>query len=278
MRLLARFAGKWMNSGRRSPKTEFSLICGDCLSEMRQLAAGSVDVVVTSPPYNIGFRYRTYGDTVPRDEYLRWTREWCSEVMRLLSPGGSFFLNVGSVPSNPMVPHEIAVMLRDLFVLQNTFHWIKSITVSTPSGQEISVGHFKPLNSRRYVTDSHEYVFHFTVMGRVPLDRRAIGVAYADKSNIRRWRHSGGFDRRCRGNNWFIPYETIRSRRPHGATFPAQLAEWCIKIHGQTERMTVLDPFMGAGSSAVAARNCRVKRFIGIEMDEEYLSEARQIL
>jgi site-specific DNA-methyltransferase (adenine-specific) len=164
-----------------------------------------------------------------------------------------------------------------LFVLQNTFHWIKSITVATRDGKETSVGHFKPIKSQRFVTDCHEYVFHLTKKGDVALDRLAIGVEYADKSNIARWGHTEGRDKRCRGNNWFVPYQTIFSRdkqRPHPATFPVQLAEWCIKIHGRNAELAVLDPFLGIGNAAVAARACGVRHFTGIEIDEGYLGGA----
>jgi site-specific DNA-methyltransferase (adenine-specific) len=213
---------------------ESKLIHGDCLIAMRDLPAELVDVVVTSPPYNLGIDYGTYSDSAPREDYLRWTLDWCREVKRLLKADGSFFLNIGAAPSNPMLPHEVIIALRHEFVLQNTFHWIKSITVETRADDEISVGHFKPITSQRFVTDCHEYVFHLT-HGNTPLDRLAVGVAYADKSNIARWGHTSGRDRRCRGNTWFVPYQTIKSRanqRPHPATFPAELAERCIKLHG----------------------------------------------
>jgi site-specific DNA-methyltransferase (adenine-specific) len=258
---------------------EVKLIHGDCLLVMRELSAESVDVVVTSPPYNLGIGYGTYRDTVPREAYLKWTVERCREIRRLLKANGSFFLNIGAAPSNPMLPHEVVLSLCDKFVLQNTFHWIKSITVETRAGEEISVGHFKPIGSRRFVTDCHEFVFHLTKRGDTPLDRLAVGVAYADKSNIARWGHTNGRDRRCRGNTWFVPYETIKSRanqRPHPATFPVQLAERCIKLHGRCSELTVLDPFLGIGNAAVAAQRCGVAKFVGIELDEEYLAVAAE--
>ena len=117
--------------------------------------------------------------------------------------------------------------------------------------------------------------------GEVEIDRLALGVPYQDKSNIARWSHTGGGDRRCRGNTWFIPYKTIQSRakeRPHPATFPVQLAEWCIQLHGVSRVRTMLDPFLGIGNSAVAAKNFGVKKFIGFEIDETYLAKARQRL
>ena len=261
--------------------TQFELHHGDCVAGLRALPAASVDLVVTSPPYNLGIAYSQFEDTSGREQYLAWSLEWAAEIRRVLRPEGSFFLNVGSSPANPFLPHELVLALRPLFALQNTFHWIKSVTIETRAGEEISAGHFKPINSQRFVTDCHEYVFHLTHTGHVPLDRLAVGVAYADKSNIARWKHTreaGLRDRRCRGNNWFIPYRTITSRsadRPHPATFPVELAARCIRLHGARPELVMLDPFLGLGHSALAARECGIGRFIGYEIDAEYLAEAR---
>lgn len=259
--------------------TEFQLVHGDCVRGMARLTAESVDVVVTSPPYNLGIKYGKYDDHQLRDAYLTWSLEWAAQVQRVLKDKGSFFLNVGGAPSNPLLPHQLILELCKLFTLQNTFHWIKSVTVETRAGEQISVGHFKPISSHRYVTDCHEYVFHLTKTGNTPVDRLSIGVPYADKSNIKRWGHTGGHDKRCRGNNWFVPYKTIRSReeqRPHPATFPVELAEQCLKLHGCDAQSVVLDPFLGIGHSALAARNCGAGRFVGFEIDEEYLAEAKK--
>src|SRR5436309_1982125 len=264
--------------------TKFDLRHEDCIGGMSRLGDESVDVVVTSPPYNLGITYGKYSDRQDRQSYLRWCHEWAEQVRRILKPTGSFFLNIGAAPSNPMLPHEMVIELRDLFVLQNTIHWIKSIAIEDRETEVRSYGHFKPISSKRFVNDCHEYVFHFTKTGRVELDRLSIGVPYQDKSNIARWSHTRGSDLRCRGNTWFIPYQTIQSRakeRPHPATFPVQLAELCIKLHGPAGAgriQTMLDPFLGIGNSAVAAQRCSVIRFIGFEIDESYLTEAKRRL
>jgi site-specific DNA-methyltransferase (adenine-specific) len=261
------------------PVTAFDLRHEDCVAGMQTLPANIVDLVVTSPPYNLGIRYSKFSDRADRAGYLYWCKTWATEIARLLKADGSFFLNVGASPANPMFPHQIVLELRDLFVLQNTIHWIKSISIKKKNGKTVSHGHFKPVSSKRYLNDCHEYIFHFTKNGRVEIDRLAIGVPYQDKTNISRWSHTRGSDLRCRGNTWFIPYETIQSRakeRPHPATFPVRLAEWCIKLHGASRVETMLDPFLGIGNSAVAAQKCGVRKFIGFEIDETYLAEAKR--
>jgi site-specific DNA-methyltransferase (adenine-specific) len=261
--------------------TKFDIRRQDCTKGMLQLADESVDLVVTSPPYNLGIRYGEFSDRQDRQSYLNWCHGWAAQVRRVLKSSGSFFLNLGAAPSNPMLPHEIVMTFRKLFVLQNTIDWIKSIAIEDREGEIRSYGHFKPISSKRFLNDCHEYIFHFTTTGRVELDRLALGVPYQDKSNIARWRHTRGTDLRCRGNTWFIPYKTIQNRekeRPHPATFPVQLAEWCIKLHGVSRIETMLDPFLGIGNSAVAAQRCGVKKFIGFEIDENYRGEAKRRL
>ena len=251
----------------------------DCLAGMRKhVEAGSVDVVVTSPPYNIGKKYNSYDDTISRGEYLDWLCEVCSVIKECMKDDGSFFLNIGAKPSDPWAPFEVALKLRDLFVMQNVIHWIKSIALEkSQTGDypglidDIAVGHYQPVNSRRYLNQCHEYIFHFTKTGEVEIDRLAVGVKYQDKSNIGRWSGVGG-DLRCRGNTWFIPHKTIRNgemERPHPASFPAKLAEMCIRLHGVEKTRLVLDPFNGIGNTTKACVELRLSQ-VGFEKDREY--------
>lgn len=259
--------------------TTFDLRQEDCLEGMTSIPEETIDLVVTSPPYNLGIAYGSYVDRQDREDYLEWCHQWATQLRRILKPLGSFFLNLGASPSNPLLPHELVLRLGNQFVLQNTIHWVKAITIDDDKGETFSRGHFKPINSQRFLNDCHEYVFHFTLEGRTPIDRLALGVPYADKSNIARWTHTDGNDRRCRGNTWFVPYETIMRRdrdRPHPATFPVGLAENCIRLHGLRDDLVMLDPFLGIGNSAVAAQRCGVKKFIGFEIDKKYLAEARR--
>lgn len=257
-----------------------TLIHGHCCEALRKLEVKSLDVVITSPPYNIGKKYGTsYNDGASRDRFKAFCADWILQLKLLVKPDGSFFLNVGGTPANPLLPYELAGLCSQAFTLQNVFHWVKAISIDTKTSQQcVSVGHFKPINSPRFVTDCHEFVFHFTHGGNVPLDRLAIGVPYADKSNVKRWAHSGGRDKRCRGNVWFIPYETIQKKRTHPAPFPAKLVENCIRIHGVERAKTVCDPFMGSGTAGVVAARLGVEHFVGVEIEAGYFNAASEAI
>ncbi|MBM3129707.1 MAG: site-specific DNA-methyltransferase [Chloroflexi bacterium] len=260
----------------------------DCIAGMNErLAPRSVDVIVTSPPYNLGIKYKKYDDTIARDAYIAWLGEWAQAVREVLRDDGSLFLNLGSKPTDPAVPFQVVAEMQKHFVLQNVIHWIKSIAIEKADAgddaargitRDVAIGHYKPINSARYINDCHEYIFHLTKRGDVKLDRLAIGVAYQDKTNVARWNTRG--DKRCRGNAWFVPYKTIRDRaaqRPHPATFPVKIPEMCVRLHGLKKTRLVVDPFLGIGHSALAAVELGVD-FIGFEIDADYFAQARRAL
>ena len=282
-----------MTSARRFPKPTTVVRTGgatlrfyhsDSLALLPKLKPGSVDAIVTSPPYNLGVQYRSYQDALPGDRYLAWTKDWIALAARVLADNGSLFLNVGNTPTQPWTAFDVVAQARHTLRLQNTIHWIKSIVIDQDMAgaragleRDLAVGHYKPVNSKRFVNDCHEFIFHLSPSGRTPLDRHAIGVPYQDQSNVGRWRNGAG-GIRCRGNAWFIPYETIQNRardRPHPATFPPKLPERCLQLHGAGPGALIIDPFMGLGSTAVACAALGLD-FIGIEIDRGYLDEAVQ--
>ncbi len=266
----------------RSSVGTFQFHHTDALKFLSGLPIASVDLIVTSPPYNIGASYRSYRDALPEKDYLQWTDQWIAAATRILTPRGSLFLNVGATPTRPWTALDVAQAARRHLKLQNIIHWVKSIAIDRAASgaraaldRDLSVGHYKPINSNRFINDCQEFVFHLTPEGRTPLDRKAIGVPYQDRSNIARWQ-AGSDGVRCRGNTWFIPYTTIQNRkreRPHPATFPPKLPEWCIRLHGLERTGQVVDPFVGLGSTAVACAELGVD-FVGVEMDQSYLDEA----
>ncbi|MCX6346274.1 MAG: site-specific DNA-methyltransferase [Armatimonadetes bacterium] len=271
-----------MRKFKKDNGAELELYNKDCIKGMAGLREKSVDVIVTSPPYNLGIVYTKYNDKVHRLDYMRWMTRWAKAAMRVLKDDGSLFLNVGSKPSDLEVPYLlIAVMRKAGFEMQNVIHWVKSIAINKVEvgnypgiTKDIVVGHYKPINSNRFLNDCHEYIFHLTKDRNVKLDRLAVGVPYQDKSNVGRW-HNADRDVHCRGNTWFIPYDTINSSkdRPHPATFPIELTRRCIRLHGLERAKVVMDPFLGIGSSAVACAELGTS-FIGFEIDKVYFDQA----
>jgi site-specific DNA-methyltransferase (adenine-specific) len=279
-----------LNNGTKSIDIKFYL--EDCITGMRDhLQDKSVDVVVTSPPYNIGVDYGNvgYNDNKPEREYIEWIERAGVEIMRVLKDDGSFFLNIGDELSNPGKAWAVAFALKKHFVLQNVIHWTKAISIKKSDVgattaekmilDDITPGHFKPIHSDRYLANIHEYIFHFTKPGsNVKLDKLAIGAKYEYKSNITRHNKSNPkkTDLKEIGNVWFIPYPTIRyksERGDHPTIFPVKLPEMCIKLHGRRPDLLVLDPFCGTGTTAIACKKLGVN-FIGFDRVEKYVNDA----
>jgi len=246
------------------------IILGDCLKVLKKFDDKIIDVIVTSPPYNLGIKYNSYKDNLKLEKYLSWLKEVFIECKRVLKDSGSIFLNIGGTNTEPWIPYDVAMILRDILILQNDFIWIKSISIKNNS-----YGHYKPINSNRFVNHMYEKVFHFTKTGDIKINRKSIGVPFQDKINLKA--KTVYEDLRCRGNTWFIPYETIQSKTQkgdHPAVFPQQLAEWCIKLSGGS---IILDPFVGSGTTLLAADELDCKG-IGIEIDEKYFEYAKNQL
>lgn len=243
---------------------------------MRSMDSGSVDIIVTSPAYNIGKDYGrgSKADKKAEEDYLNWTYKWVESAKLVLSEKGSLFLNVGDIPSKPLFSFEVAKMASYHFKIQNIIHWIKSVAIKHGDGLK-TYGHFKPINSKRYLNSCHEYIFHLTHKGETEIDRLAVGTPYQDKTNIKRW-NTGNIDKRCSGNVWHIPYETVTSTKGHPAIFPTELVKRCLLLHGTDKIKVVLDPFVGSGSAAEATNNLLDDfKFIGLDQSSDYISRCR---
>jgi len=293
-----------------------TLILADCIQWMAEQPENSIDCIVTSPPYNLGADYRIYGDSRPQQEYLDWLDHVFKELHRILRPDGHFFLNVGYSNRAPWISMDVSNVARRHFSLQNRIVWVKSVTIG-----EQTHGHFKPINSNRYVTPTNEDVFHFTKGAGTRVAKLAVGVPYQDKINLQNGKRARGRivkkmgfenyrdfnarasaqehramtqelnermakigsapDLRCRGSTWFIPYPTIgnraRQRGQHPATFPIELPKMCMNLAGLGANSVVYDPFVGTGSTLVAALQLGLKG-IGTDIDGDYLTWARKRL
>ena len=227
-------------------------ICGDAVEEMKKLPDGSIDLVVTSPPYNIrnstcnGMKseakglwtsalsdgYQDYEDNMPYEEYVAWQRECLTQMLRLVPENGAVFYN-----------HKWRVqagLIQDRHEILEGFPVRQIIIWKRPSGINFNPGYFLPTYEVVYLIAKPDFVL-------------------APKANHH-------------GDVWEIAPEVNKTEVPHPAPFPVALAS---RIISSTLAKTVLDPFMGSGTTAVAAvKNGR--HYIGIEKSSKYCELARK--
>jgi len=222
---------------------------------MKALKSGSIQVCVTSPPYFRQKKYETQYSTY--NEYRSYLREVWKEVYRVLSDTGILFVNIGNSFDNQFKAFEVAKDVTDCgFSLVQSVIWVK--------------GHHSPIQGEKHLNHLYEYIFLFSKSENYSLNRLAIGIPYKDKSNIGRWKVATK-DLRCRGDVWYINYETVQSHseKMHDAIFPRELPELCVKLASSDPEDIVLDPFLGSGTSILAAYETG-RRSIGYEIEPAY--------
>jgi site-specific DNA-methyltransferase (adenine-specific) len=252
-----------------SHMTDSQIITGDALTILPRIAGSSVDCCVTSPRYNFGKNYgHGISDNTSMSDYFDEMYRLAAGLWWVIKPEGAVFLNIGTRATNPL--HDVEVAMRFVAAgwrVQERIVWQKA---------DDEHGHFTPITSKIHLNALWETVFLLTKTGKVPLDRLAIGVPFADKSNSTRWQH--GQTLRCRGDIWMIPYPTITSRGTqrggHEATFPRELVIRCLKLieHGRTG-LVVLDPCCGTGTAPAVAIE-RGHQGFGIELNPAYAAIA----
>jgi len=230
-----------------------NLIHGDVIHELRKLPPESVNCIITSPPYWKGFEYESYFNSYK--QYLEWSREWLRECKRVLHRDGYFFLNIANDSETTVRAYELLnICTNDLmFKLHDTIIWY--------------VYNRQPSNSDRQLTNQHEYIFMLRhSSNNVSLNKRKL---YDYNPNM--------FKTRNVGNVWEIPFnknnnnnvsfkKKTKSKWGHGG-FPLDVPLSCILL-STNEGDTVLDCFMGSGTSGLASKMLN-RNFIGIDIMEE---------
>ena len=249
---------------------ELRFFHGDAVEHLRQAPAGSVDAIVTSPPYNLGIRYRTYDDGRPREEYLDWTGDWVAAAARALTPEGSLFLNVGAKPKDPWTALDVAQAARPHLELQNIIHWVKSIAIEKALAGTAGRARRRP-RGRALQADQQQAVpqrlprvrLSLQPDGATPLDRRAVGVKYQDKSNVTRWQQARVGSALPRQH--LVPALRHHPEPRQGAAAPGHVPVAAARVlpAGCTalprDLGLAVDPFLGLGSSAVACATLGVQ-------------------
>lgn len=227
------------------------IICGDSLSIMKEMPSESVDLVVTSPPYNLknstgnGMKHNTksgkwataalrngylnYDDCMPHDKYVAWQRDCLSEMFRLLKDDGAIFYN-----------HKWRVqngLLQDRHDIVEGFPVRQIIIWRRKGGINFNPGYFLPTYEVIYLIAKPNFLL-------------------APKANA------------C-GDVWEFTQEMNNT---HPAPFPLDLIK---RIIGSTTAQIIFDPFMGSGTTAMAAEELG-RDYIGTEISEQYCIDANE--
>ena len=271
------------------------VLCGDALTTAKKLPDASIDTIVTSPPY---FQQRDYGSDqqigqeISPAGYVERLAELFTELKRVVKPTGSAWVVIGDkyVKGELLgMPWRVCFALKDAgWVLRSDCIWHK------PSAMPSSV-------KTRPTTD-HEYIFFFSNSKDYYYDADAIRephVTFSEKSKMKGGRqhfgkrggtpeagknsgdnnlHDGRWDQAFhpKGRNkrtvWSISLSKFR--KAHFAVYPESLVANCIKATCPADGV-VLDPFSGAGTTAVAAKNLD-RKYVMLDCNEEYCEIARE--
>ena len=229
--------------------------------EMNEIHDGTIDVVITSPPYNRGKHYSSdsnakYNDSLPEKEYFQMLKKVWRECLRVSSHKAVFFLNIGDSATTQGLSEKVAISAEEVgWIRIQDIIWVKSI---------YGKGHYTPSGGNKRFNNVWEHIFLFVKdKKKYELNPKAIGIPYADKSNIGRY---GKSDLRDPGNLLHICYEKTTGatiKKGHDAPFPIGLPYSCIKAVPNAKY--VLDPFLGTGTTLAAAKSLGLKGY-GYEM------------
>ncbi|BAY38863.1 DNA methylase N-4/N-6 domain protein [Nostoc sp. NIES-2111] len=261
-------------------KTE--LINDDCLNYLKKIGDNSIDLIITSPPY-ADQRKSTYGG-VKVDEYVKWFLPISEELLRVLKPTGTFILNI----KEKVIEGERSTYVIELILEMRKQGWFWT---------EEFIWHKKNCHPGKWSNrfrDSWERLLQFNKYKKFNMYQDAVKVPIGDwaKSRLKKLSDNdkvrtssavgSGFGKNV--SNW-IGRETVyptnvlhlateSSNKNHSAAFPESIPEWFIKLFTQ-EGDTVLDPFLGSGTTSVVAKRLN-RHSIGIELLIEYFDIAER--
>jgi len=231
----------------------------DCISGMKEIESNTVDLIVTSPPYNLNINYADYNDSMKLEMYYNWCREWITESFRVLKDGGRFCLQIGAFQSQLNEPsyatftnifQEIGFTFRELII------WNKNqIPKRTAWGSWMS-----PSNPR--ILPPFEMIINFHKGSPKILEK---GTTDLTKEEFINW--TNGL--------WVMAPESAKKRK-HPAPYPEEFAYRCIKMHSYIEGL-VVDAFNGSGTTTAVAKRLG-RKYIGFDITEEYCKLAEERL
>ena len=228
----------------------------DCLNVLKDLDDESVDCIITSPPYYMGFEYESYLNSYY--QYIEWCKEWLMECKRVLSNDGTFYLNLANSKDASIRAYELLhICTHELhYKLHDTIIWYKYNPI--------------PVNTNKMLLNQTEFLFMLRHnSNNVKLNKK---LARQYNPHI--------FKTKLVGNVWEIPVnsksfarkETKSSKKGHSG-YPVELTDTCILL-STDENDLILDPFMGSGTTGVSCKKFN-RRFVGVELNTDYYNIAK---
>jgi len=225
------------------------------------LPENSIDLIVTSPPYNVDIHYGTFKDDIPYDKYLEFTQEWLSKALKLAKNDGRLCLNIPLDKSKGREEEGFQSVYADVVAIAKKVGWKYFSTIIWNEGnisRRTAWGSW--LSARApYVIAPAEVIVVFYKGQWAKLKN---GVSDISRKEFMDWTQG----------IWSFPGEN-RKRIGHPAPFPLELPKRCIKLFSFVGD-TVLDPFLGSGTTLIACALLN-RRGIGVEIDENYCKIAK---
>ncbi len=230
------------------------VINGDFLGV--NISENSIDLIVTSPPYNVGIQYNSHDDTMSYDEYLKWSENWLRKALQLMKPDGRMCLNIPldkNKGGQQSVYADITTIAKKIgWKYHSTIIWNEgNISRRTAWGSWLSA-------SAPYVIAPVETI---VILYKETWKKNKKGESDITKNEFLEW--TNGL--------WTFSGES-KKKIGHPAPFPLELPRRCIKLFSYVGD-TILDPFLGSGTTAIAAYKLR-RRSIGVDIDEKYFNLA----
>ncbi len=233
---------------------DVKIINGDFLEI--DIPQNTIDLIVTSPPYNVGIPYNTHNDKMSYDDYLEWTKKWLKKAFEIVKPDGRMCLNI-PLDKNKGGQQSVYVDITHIAKIvgwkyHSTIIWNEgNISRRTAWGSWLSA-------SAPYVIAPVETI---VVLYKKTWKKQKRGKSDITKEEFIEW--TNGL--------WTFSGES-KKKIGHPAPFPLELPKRCIKLFSFVGDV-ILDPFLGSGTTVIAA--CKLKRkAIGIEIDKKYFKLA----